>query len=55
MSHFRPAVVLEAIELRHRAGERPNSWPVLPIIAFVLLWILLARWWPVCEQCGARL
>jgi hypothetical protein len=39
VSQFRPAVVLEAIELRHRiaALERPNSSPMLPIIAFVLL------------------
>ncbi len=48
MSCFRPAVVLEAIELRHRiaALERDrNSWPVLPIVGIVLLWILLSRWW----------
>jgi hypothetical protein len=48
--------VLEAIELRHRIAALSATELVAraPIVGNVLLWIWLSRWWPFCEQCGAR-
>jgi hypothetical protein len=48
--------VLEAIELLHRIAALSATELVAraPIVGNVLLWIWLSRWWPFCEQCGAR-
>jgi hypothetical protein len=56
VSHLRPVVVLEPIELRHRIAALSATELVAraPIVGNVLLWIWLSRWWSFSEQCGAR-